>query len=365
MDLKLGVEEEYFLIDKNNLSLLKKCDKALSADLAHTLSATREMYQCQLEIATPPCTSINHLEDTLKSNRLKLKKKLASYNLSYTACSSYPCHMHSDPIELNNEKYYLDNYQKYQSVNKLGMVNGLHIHVELLDEVKKFSIMQKMKPFLPLFLALSTSSPFYNDQLYSLQSYRTFIWETLPSSRFPPNFQNEGDFNKLIKTLVKAGFIEASNQLYWHIRPGHKIPTLELRICDLPPCVDDTISLTALYSALVHTLNEKSPEHLAFYTLNPELLNHNLWQARRYPLNEAGFINTHKDGLLTLKDAFNQTIEFVRPQAKALNCLDKVERLIACFEEGTSADRQRKCYQKSNNIHAVQQNIHLETHEST
>src|SRR5258705_13328925 len=127
-----------------------------------------------------------------------------------------------------------------QMIGQRNSLSGMHVHVELPDPDDGFDVMSRMLPSLPLFLALSTSSPFWQSRRTGLKGYRLAAYDELPRTGVPELFRTREEFDAYVAALVHAGVIEDSSYVWWAIRPSLGHPTLELRAPDCCTLVDDS-----------------------------------------------------------------------------------------------------------------------------
>ena len=216
---------------------------------------------------------------------------------------------------------------------------GLHIHVAVPDPDMRISVMNRAQGFLPLFLALSTSSPFWRGAATGLSSYRSAANDETPRTGLPTRFADRGEFDRFVEKLQRAGFIPDQTFLWWAIRPSLKYPTLELRIAD--SCTDwrHSIAIAALYRALVHAL-VADPTFGADWEDHHYLVNaENRWQVIRYGL-EASVLDPVTGTTRPLRDCVRTLRERLRPDAEALGSARELDHLDDILLHGTSAERQ-------------------------
>src|SRR5262249_17952287 len=117
-----------------------------------------------------------------------------------------------------------------QGLGRRMMVSGLHVHVGIEHNELRIELMNELRQFLPLLLALSTSSPFWQGEDTGLKSYRTAVNDATPRKGIPERFTGWRDFQRTIEVLVRAGVVEDATQVWWDIRPSVRFPTIEMRI---------------------------------------------------------------------------------------------------------------------------------------
>ena len=126
-----------------------------------------------------------------------------------------------------------------QMIGQRNMPGGLHVHVELPDPDDRVDVMCRMLPYLPLFVALATSSPFWQTRLTGLKGYRLAAYDELPRTGVPELFRRREDYEVYVEALVRAGVMEDSSYIWWAVRPSLKHATLELRAPDSCTRIDD------------------------------------------------------------------------------------------------------------------------------
>jgi carboxylate-amine ligase len=226
-----------------------------------------------------------------------------------------------------------------QMVGQRNLLCGLHVHVELPDADERVDVMTRMLPYLPLFIALGTSSPFWRSRETGLKGYRLAAYDELPRTGVPELFRNSAEYDAYISALVKAGVMEDSSFVWWAIRPSLKHPTLELRAPDSCTRVEDSIAIAALYRSLSRFLVRNPLHNADISVVTRAIVIENKWRAQRYGVHGT-FVDTDGHGAVSVADLFDQVIDLVGRDAQALKCLPEVERCRAIVGSGTSADAQ-------------------------
>jgi carboxylate-amine ligase len=203
--------------------------------------------------------------------------------------------------------------------------------------------MNEVRRFLPVLLALSTSSPFWHGENTGLKSYRTAINDTTPRKGIPEYFASWRDYEKTVATLVNAGVIEDATKIWWDLRPSARFPTLELRITDICPLIDDALCIAALFRCLCRCLHRRNVKGRRSSSHPLLLLNENRWRAQRSGL-ERGFIDERHAEVITSGVLFDDLLELIREDAEHLGCKTEVEHARIIVAHGTSADRQLALY---------------------
>jgi carboxylate-amine ligase len=339
-----GIEEEYFVVDRRSgglkAQLSKSFMKAAGKELGDRL--THEMLQCQIEIATRPLASPDRARDELKWCRRTLAEAGRARGIAIVAASTHPL---ARPLEQQATRK-----RRYTKIiNDLGMVGlnnalcGLHVHVEVPDPDRRVDLMHRMVPYLPVLLALSTSSPFWMAAETGLLGYRNSVNDGLPRTGFPEMFRSEAEYDAYVRALVDAKVIPDASYIWWSVRPSLRHPTLELRLTDCCTSVDDAVAIASLYRALVRHLVEHRDVNADRSALTRALTHENRWRAQRY-----GTDGTYLDPATTEPKPFAQvladTIALVRDDIEALDLAGEIVHLEQILQRGTSAHQQLACY---------------------
>ncbi|PHQ78143.1 MAG: hypothetical protein COB66_09500 [Coxiella sp. (in: Bacteria)] len=353
----IGAEEEYFLVDRQSKQILRDPPQALFDACMRALpELNRELFCGQIELASKKCASITKLHDELCRSRQLLQETLKQFKAVFVAASTYPTLISANQVCTPSPRY-LHILNQFHGAIQNYACNALHVHVNLPSKRQRISVLKKLNCFLPMFLALSSSSPFYDNALMGLQSYRIQLLQAFPVSGFVEPFNTLQEYKKTVRLYGKIGFTDDESNLYWHARLGFKLPTIETRIMDVCPRIEDSIALAALTQSLIYTLTKRSPNALPFYTDKISYLRYYLWQARRYPIPSMTFIDFNKNDSLSFVDAVDQLLEFVAKAAKKIGCLDQLHHIKSIASNGTSADRQAACFKQTNDINAVCQQL--------
>ncbi|ABD54828.1 carboxylate-amine ligase [Jannaschia sp. CCS1] len=338
----LGIEEEYLLVDAETYDLAEAPD-ALMAACADKLSSkvSPEFLQCQIEVGTGVCASIADARADLRNLRATVAECAGRFGLAPIAVSCHPFADWKDQSHTDKDRY-------NQLARDLGgvvermLICGAHCHVGLPSENDRVDIMRQMTYFLPHLLALSTSSPFWQGRDTGLASYRLTVFDNLPRTGLPPSFASFDEFQRTVDLLVDMEMIEDSSKIWWDLRPSAAFPTLETRICDVSPRLEDQLSLSALIQCLTRMLMRLRGSNQRWRVYDRFLINENRWRAQRYGVSD-GLIDFGRGAVVPLPELVDELIELTEQDAEALGCVDEVQRLRDLAVE-TSSDRQRKIY---------------------
>jgi carboxylate-amine ligase len=337
-----GIEEEYFLHDAAAGDLARETPSALfdAAKAATEGLVDREFLQCQVEVATPPFSTLAEARTELTYVRAVLARLADLHGLSLLACGTHPTARWRSTVQSEKTRY--DQIMgDLQMIGRRNLVCGMHVHVSLPDPDRRVEVMRRLIPYLPLFLALSASSPFWQAQPTGLKAYRLAAYDELPRSGVPEAFASKEEYDRYVAAMTKSGAIADASHLWWMVRPSLRFPTLELRAPDCCTRLDDALAIAALFRALVRHLYFLPPDSDPPGAVERAFAVENKWRAQRYGVGST-FVTA--DGPVTASDFLERTIAQTAEHARQLDCEADIARCREIVQNGTSADRQLEVY---------------------
>src|SRR3954454_23424984 len=308
-EYSFGIEEEYFLADAATLDVAMQTPNELfeAASWSTGGQAMREMLQAQLEVATNIQLDTRDACEELKFLRREVAAVAAQYGLAIMACGTHPTAVwrQSQP---SPKPRYAAMIEDLRTIGHRNMLCGMHVHVQLPKAEKRFAVMQAMIPYIPLFIALSTSSPFWNSRESGLKGYRLAAYDELPRTGLPEAFQTEQQYDEYVSALQKSGIIPDERHIWWAMRASSRHPTLELRAPDVCTLIDDAVAIASLYRALARHLYETPALLQPISAVDRAIAVENKWQAQRYG-TECVFAS--KDGPIAIGDMLSSVLRDV------------------------------------------------------
>ncbi len=343
----IGIEEEYLLVDPEtrNLavdppaSILEDCRKRIGDQV------TPEFLRSQIEVGTQVCTSISEAAEQLRSLRCCIREVAESHGLAMIAASTHPI-ADWDLQKHTEQERYNTLAQNMQTVVRRMLICGMHVHVGIENDDLRIDLMNQVSYFLPHLLAISTSAPFWHGIETGLKSYRMAVWNELPRTGLPPQFDSYGEYRRLVDTLVGTGVIEDASKLWWDIRPSGKFPTLEMRMTDICTRTEDSICVAALYRCLLRMLWRLRRSNQRWRQYDRFMISENRWRASRYGIDE-GLIDFGKAEIVPFAELLEELIELVREDAEFFDCVSEVEHAREILRRGTSAHKQIDVWQQA------------------
>lgn len=344
---RFGVEEEYFLSDQTTRLAVTSVSRAFLAEARGRFptEVQREMLQSQIEVATPPCESMSQARGILANLRGELALIAARHGLTVLAAGTHPSAAWLRQRVTSAARY--DRIMRdLQMLGSRNQVCGLHVHVEVPDPEARISIMARILPYLPLILALSTSSPFWQGHRTGLMGYRLAAYRELPRTGLPEMFADAADYQRYLDIMVSARAIENSSFVWWAIRPSRQHPTLELRVADSCTRVEDSVAIAALYRCLVRRLDRDRMLNAGMAASSRAIVLENLWRAQRYGVH-AGLVDEHGPAMQPFEDALERTLALIAEDADALGCEVELDGLRDIVARGASADSQLAIFEEA------------------
>ncbi|HEY5167701.1 MAG TPA: carboxylate-amine ligase [Pseudolabrys sp.] len=343
----IGMEEEYFVFDAKTRRAARRSDKKFLSLAQQKLGdrVMTEMLQSQIEVATPPCASMKEAREHLVHYRRTLGQAARERGLGLAAMGTFPLAFWPEQLVTNKVRYdaIIDDLQM---IGYRNMLCGMHVHVEVPNLDTRINLIMRLTPYLPLLLALSTSSPFWQGHLTGLCGYRLAAYDELPRTGLPELFRTNADYNEFVAALVWAKIIPDASYIWWALRPSLANPTIELRVADSCTRLDDAMAVAALFRCLVRALDRDRALNAGFDRVGRAITVENKWHAQRYGI-AATFVDPFARSPLSVKEWLAQVLDFIAEDVDALGCGPEIKRLNKIVAGGTSADRQIDIFTKA------------------
>lgn len=346
--LTLGVELEFQILDQRSLNLTARAPRLL-ARVPEPLRdrVAPEFMQSILEIRTGVCDTVEEVARDLRRTIVVMEEVAAAEDCLFYGASLHPF---AEPARqrLSDSRRYRRIMEELQYVGRQFISQGLHIHVGVDDPDLAIHCCDVLQAYLPVFLGLSCSSPYFRGEDTGLCSYRTKLFEALPLAGISGYLGGWRAYLDEIRLLRENQVIREVKDLWWDVRPSPDLGTVEIRTCDLPARFVEVLGLTSLIRALVAAIMDGLARPAR---ISPQLLRCNKWQAARHGLDgrfsdPLGLLPT---GIQPLRRAAREMIELLAPYLRRWGDTG-VESLEMILERGTSADRQRRLMSEQNDF---------------
>ncbi len=357
----LGVELELQIIDPETKNLVSGAQQILSRTNNES-HIKPELIQSTIELNTDICANISAVRMDLTERLDELIKVCDELGYELASAGTHPFSKWDEQDITPIDRYHML-VDRCQWPARRLMIFGLHVHVGVPSGEKAIAIFNSLTTFIPHLLALSASSPFFDASDTGLASTRVKIFETLPTAGLPYRLLNWAEFQRFMITLVNARAIQSIQEVWWDIRPHPGFGTVELRICDGLPSLDEVIAITALTQALVVWLSEQYDEGMYLPVHRHWIVRENKWRAARWSI-DAEIITDEDGNLKPLSEAIFELLELLSPVAKRLGSYDELMRVRDIIEVGPSFKRQRKIYEETGDYKKVMAELIKELREN-
>ena len=340
--MTLGVEEEFQVIDLATGSLVPRADVLVPAAAEHLGNeVTHELNLCQIETGTPVCDDLEDLRRNLTSSRAALAAAGERLGLGVAAAGTHPFSLWEHQVIDRRTGRFRRMEERYQIVAREQVICGCHVHVGFDDRDLAVTTMCRVRKWLPVLLALTANSPFWQGGDTGYDSYRLQVWQRWPTSGMPPRLGSAVEFDQLVEHLQAIEAIEDASFLYWYARPSSRHPTLELRPSDTCLTVDDAVTAAGLIRALAWTCARETSDA---DDTRPEVLDAAMWRAARYGLGDR-LLSPRSEALLPATDVLRELVDFVAPGLEAHGDTEQVgEGVARIIRIGNGAARQRAAF---------------------
>ena len=338
----LGIEEELQVIDAETLRLAFRAPQLLNRLPDRGFAA--ELQRSTIETNTAVCPSLDGLSREVQALRSDLITAANHQGLVVAAAGTAPLSSVAD-LELTALGRYSRMQQDYRLLVDQHLVCGLQVHVDVEDPDLAVRLIPWVESALPTLLALSASSPFFEGQDTGYASVRTVIWQRWPTAGRTPRLGTYAEYLELIQGLIDASVISDDKMAYFDVRPSPHLPTLELRVCDSCPLVDDTILIAGLFRAAVQRAIDAESTGDPSPNRSGPLYRAAMWRAARSGLSGTLIDGGPEPAALPATEVVGHLIQDLRPQLEDSGDWEVISELTAAaMARGTSSERQRARY---------------------
>ena len=356
-EFTIGVEEEYQIIDPQTRELCGKAEQIidyvrdnLAQDEQEVIQP--EMYRSQVEIATTVCQSLSQVRQELTRCRKEVIDAAEKTGKAIAAAGTHPFSDWREQ-ELTPKSRYQNLEAEFKQLIRELIIFGNHVHVGVSDRAIGLQIIDRVRIWVPVLLAISANSPFWLGEQTDYASFRTEMWTRLPMTGLPEPFANEQEYQTLVDDLVSAGAIRDASNIYWDIRLSDKFPTIEFRVTDICMTVEEAVTITGLVRALVWTAYQEVINDKPFNRLRSEIMQAAHWCAARYGLT-GKLIDVENKVQLPARELINKFLHYLRPALEEFGDWETISASVQkILEQGNGAQRQLAIYQKKQNLEEV------------
>jgi carboxylate-amine ligase len=339
----LGVEWELELVDLQTRELTGASDAILTAispegDGEHP-KAKHELLQSCVEVITGICQTVAEARADLAGTVAEVQAAAEPLGVGLICSGTHPITDWSTQRITDNDRYH-QLLERNQWMARQLQIFGVHVHCGVRAPEKAIPIVNALLAYLPHFLAISASSPYWIGADTGLASYRSKVFEALPTAGLPYQLSGWDAFEKYMDALMSSHAIQSIREVWWDIRPHPGFGTVELRICDGLPSLDEIACVAALAQCLVERFDRQLDNGYTLPEPRPWLVRENKWRAARYGL-DAEIVIDNTGRVQPVIDAINDLVEDLLPVARRLGCMGELETIPRLIARGASYQRQR------------------------
>jgi carboxylate-amine ligase len=341
----LGVEVELEIIDQKTRELRSGASAVLPLMGANHPGgehpkAKHELLESTVEIITGICTTVDEARKDLEATLAELRTVVEPRGMDLICSGTHPF---SDwaAQDISPNPRYAQLVEDMQWLARRLQIFGIHVHVGVRSPEKAVAIVNALTGYIPHFLALSASSPYWKGRDTGLASCRSKVFEGLPTAGLPYQLTGWAQFEQFMETLISAKTIHTIREVWWDIRPHPNFGTVELRICDGLPTMSEITMVAAMSQCLVDRMNTLIDRGYTLPVPRGWIVRENKWRAARYGL-DANIILDDQGRLQPVREAIVELIEELSPTARRLGCLEELHYALQIMERGPSYIRQRE-----------------------
>lgn len=340
----LGIEVELELVDAPTGQLASAASDIL-AELGRDHpggehpKAKHELFECTVEMITGVCDTVAEARSDLEATLAEVQSAASARGLAVLCSGTHPYSVWADQQVSPNPRY-ARLIEEMQWMAKRLQIFGVHVHVGVRSPEKAVAIANALAGYIPHFLALSASSPYWEGRDTGLASCRSKVFEGLPTAGLPAPIENWADFERFMETLVSSAAISTVREVWWDIRPHPDFGTVELRMCDGLPTLSEVSAVAALAQSLVAWLDGLDDRGYTLPRHRDWVLRQNKWRAGRHGL-DTELLADESGRLEPARQAIADLVEEVAPTAHRLGCDDELAFVGTMLEVGPSYVRQR------------------------
>jgi carboxylate-amine ligase len=332
----VGVEEEVMLLDQLTWALAHRIDSVLPR-LPHSRDNrfTAETHGSALEIQTGVHGRVDDAIEELGALRRELDETLKPLSMRAAGAGTHPFAVWQEIVVSAGERYQFV-YGSMRELARREPTFGLHVHVGVPGPEAAIHAANRLRTHIPLLLALSVNSPFWQGRDTGLASARTPLFQAFPRVGIPRAFADYAEYVETVDVLIRCDAVPEPTFLWWDVRPQPRFGTVEVRIMDAQTTLADTAAIAALVQSIVHAEVEGG-ERLE-RPMPQEVLEENRFLAARDGM-DANLIEPELGRRVPARELLADLVAVCGPHAKALGCEAELGEVLR-LSERTGAQRQ-------------------------
>ena len=337
----IGVEEEFHTVDLETRRLIPRADSLLAQLPRDRFGA--ELQRSVVETNSRPYVRLIDLAEDLAALRRGVVAAAEGLGMGIVAAGTAPV-ADMESLKVTPHPRYENMLDEYQLLAREQLICGAQVHVDVGDRDLAVAVAHRVTPWLPVLLALSASSPYWLGLDTGYASYRTLLWSRWPTTGPIGAFGSAAEYDETVAGLIRSGVISDAGMIYYDVRPSAHLPTLELRIADACPRLEDVVLLAGLFRALVVDEIDAVTRDRPAPAVRYETARAATWRAARSGL-EGELVDPAGGAPVRARDVLRALLERLRDRLEAAGDWELMAELAeTALARGSSAARQREAY---------------------
>jgi carboxylate-amine ligase len=292
IERKMGVEEELLLVNPDTFRLEAVAHHAIETyrrqqergggpgpDVSSAEHLEQELFLQQLETTSAPRTRLDDVRAEVRRSRRAASQAAAAVGARVVA-AGVPV-LSYDGLTVTHKPRYERMVHDFGEIGRQGAVCAMHVHVDVQDDDEGVAVLDRIRPWLPILLAISANSPYWGGQDTGYASWRSQIWRRWPTAGPSEPFGDPAGYHTAVAELIRSGAAFDKGMMYFDARLSENYPTVEIRVADVCPDERDVLLIAALSRALVSTAARDWEAGLPVPAWRTDLLRAAYWRAGR------------------------------------------------------------------------------------
>ncbi|MDP9395711.1 MAG: glutamate--cysteine ligase, partial [Actinomycetota bacterium] len=299
----------------------------------------QELLLNTVEVVTGVCTTVAEAGQDLQGSIDELRRVTDPLRVELMCAGTHPFSRWSNQ-KVTNKQRYATLIDRTQWWGRQMLIYGVHVHVGVESRDKVLPILSGLLAYYPHLQAISASSPFWGGEDTGYASNRALMFQQLPTAGLPFQFDRWAEFERYVDDMLVTGVIDDLSEIRWDIRPSSRLGTIEVRVCDGLPTMQEVLATTALTQCLVEHLSSKLDAGQELTTLPPWHVQENKWRSARYGVDAIVILDAAGRERLVTED-LHDLVDELEPVARRLGCERELRDVESMVRAGASYQRQR------------------------
>ncbi|SFB46515.1 carboxylate-amine ligase [Amycolatopsis marina] len=339
----VGAEWEIALVDRRTGELASVAERILDelrpADADSHPKIKQELLLNTIEVISGVCSTVPELSADLAESVQLVRSVTDPLGVELFSAGTHPFSTWYQQKVTDKERY-AKLIERTQWWGRQMLIYGVHVHVGVDHRDKVLPILDTLLIYAPHLQALSASSPYWGGEDTGYASNRALMFQQLPTAGLPFQFRHWSELERYVDDMFVTGVIDHFSEIRWDIRPAPHFGTVEMRVCDGVPTLQEVSSIAALTQCLVDDFSARLDAGETLPSLPPWHVQENKWRAARYGMEAIIILDAAGNERLVTEDLAD-VLERLEPVAKHLECVAELRGIETILQHGASYQRQR------------------------